>query len=351
MMTELGTYSANRAVLRLGALDNRDTRSRIGLFVDWLDATGRGWYAPDLAAYRDHLLERLTPNSTSAHLASIRGYYRRLLVDPVFVDRLYQIAAADPAVTSLADQKAYVDRIAERLRGAIDPANAPLKLTRVRDAADSDALRLTAAQAGDLLRQPALHWRKQRLRALRDTTAFALMLATGVREGELCALEVLDLRQRLGGELALLVRHGKGDVQRLIPYGGMDWVLALADLWLRAAEITEGPVLRGFWNKSETLRAEAMTTKTFERMLASYPIPIDGALRAVRPHDLRRTYARLLYEAWVAGRGGLPLEAIQQNMGHRSIDQTRAYVGTLDAGHRRPGAILSFDFTILRGLE
>jgi len=55
------------------------------------------------------------------------------------------------------------------------------------------------------------------------------MLCTGIRARGLSALEVKDLRQELGGELALHAREGKGAVERLIPYGELDWRLVVVD--------------------------------------------------------------------------------------------------------------------------
>ena len=60
------------------------------------------------------------------------------------------------------------------------------------------------------------------------------------------------------------------------------------------------------------------------------PISIDGALRPVKPHDLRRTYARNAFEF------GMDLERIRQNLGHTSVQTTQAYIGALDAKDRHP---------------
>lgn len=62
------------------------------------------------------------------------------------------------------------------------------------------------------------------------------------------------------------------------------------------------------------------------------------------PHDLRRTYARRLYEA------GLPLLGIQQNLGHASHTTTERYIGQLDARARRPSDIYRFDLARLERL-
>jgi site-specific recombinase XerD len=82
---------------------------------------------------------------------------------------------------------------------------------------------------------------------LRHTALIALMLCTGVREAELSALETQDLRRRLGGELALHIREGKGCKERLIPYGALEWVLAIVDKWMETDGIKDGPVFRSFY--------------------------------------------------------------------------------------------------------
>lgn len=92
------------------------------------------------------------------------------------------------------------------------------------------------------------------LRGLRDTAVIALLLCTGLREGELHALEVRDLRQRLGGELALHVRKGQGCKERLVSYGELDWVLVVVDAWLEAAGLAKGPDFRGFYRGNQSLR-------------------------------------------------------------------------------------------------
>ena len=78
-------------------------------------------------------------------------------------------------------------------------------------------------------------------------------------------------------------------------------------------------------------------------VLNRYPINIDGELRAINPHDTRRTYARLLYEA------GVPILAIQQNLGHKDHLVTQKYIGNLDAGARRPPALFKSHY--LKRLE
>jgi integrase len=109
------------------------------------------------------------------------------------------------------------------------------------------------------------------------------------------------------------------------------------DSWLKHAGITQGPMLRGFWRGGRVVRPHALTVVAVEHIVGAYPVVIEGEKRIVKPHDLRRTYARLAWEA------GMQPVAIQQNLGHTSLDTTLIYIGDLDTSHRQPGAFLVFN--------
>ena len=144
-----------------------------------------------------------------------------------------------------------------------------------------------------------------------------------------------DLRQHLGGELSLRVREGKGGKQRLIPYGPLDWCLMYVDAWLREAGIKTGQVFRGIRRGGKTVRPTGIGAWTVNDIMNAYPITIDGALQLVKPHDLRRTYARNAYDF------GMDLERIRQNLGHTSLQTTQTYIGELDGRDRHPPNMFS----------
>jgi integrase/recombinase XerD len=52
--------------------------------------------------------------------------------------------------------------------------------------------------------------------ALRDKTIMLLMLDTGIRVSELCALQIGDYKQKQG---QLHIHHGKGDKERILYVG------------------------------------------------------------------------------------------------------------------------------------
>ncbi|NJL54997.1 hypothetical protein HC928_07270 [bacterium] len=196
---------------------DKDVRSRVGFFLDWLAFTGRPWHDPDLAAYRDYLLNErhridpatgddvpalLSPTTVQAHLSTVRGRYEALLRDNGVRQMLYDLTPPD---ASPADRKALVDEALARVQNAVHPTTAPVTTLTVQDAADADHLRLKPDQVRMLLRAPGV----DTLTGLRDTALLALFACTGIREAELVALDVADLRQTLGGELALRVREAK----------------------------------------------------------------------------------------------------------------------------------------------
>lgn len=347
----LATVGSDPARVLISAGADKDQESRLRRFCGWLVETGRDWHTdPALARYRDYLLERgrvrgdggLAPRTVKAHVSTVRARYNELLTDNSVRDAL-EIAVrraldqrGDPY--GPADVEALVNRKLARLRNAIDPAKSEVAVTEAQDVADSEHLRLTTAQATGLVNAPGT----DTLRGLRDTALFALMLATGIRAAEAAALEVEDLRQSLGGELALHVQHGKGNKARLIPYGAMDWVLVVVEAWLSAAGIASGPVFRGFYRGYNTVRETALTTRAIQDILAEYPISVNGELVTLTPHDLRRTYAKLMYTA------GVDLLSIQQNLGHSDSRTTLGYIGAMDAQARRAPAMIDFDVSALR---
>ena len=325
---------------------NKDVRSRLEFFIDWLSQNGREWTNPGLPLYLDYMLTDriridkqgrekaapLSPRTAQAHLATIRSRYNDLLHSSEILDDLIDLgdlASPDDDGGKAAEESAQ--RIFLRLQMDMHPAAAPVKLVEKQDVADSEHLRLKPWQVQSLVRAPGI----STLRGLRDTALITLMVCTGIRAAEAAALQVDDLRQHLGGELSLRVREGKGGKQRLIPYGPLDWCLMYVDAWLREAEIKAGHVFRGIRRGGKTVRQKGIGTWTVNDIMNAYPVTIDGALRVVKPHDLRRTYARNAYDF------GMDLERIRQNLGHTSLGTTQTYIGELDGRDRHPPNMFS----------
>ncbi|MCY4063894.1 MAG: tyrosine-type recombinase/integrase [Chloroflexi bacterium] len=334
-------WRENYAILMPDA-PNKDQKSRLGFYIDWLSDRGSTWYQPDLGAYRDYLLHQrsrrdkggnslpavLSPPTVLAHLATIRGRYNQLTRSNEVRDLLYELANPED---SEAEQRALVDEFFIRMMNELHPSTAPVKIIEAQDSADSEHLRLKPYQVSALVQAPGI----STLRGLRDTALMTLMVCSGIRAAEAAALHVDDLRQHLGGELSLQIREGKGGKQRLIPYGPLNWCLMYVDAWLREAQIQAGHVFRGIRRGGKSVRPNGIGAWTVNDIMNAYPISVDGALRLVKPHDLRRTYARNAYDF------GMDLERIRQNLGHTSLGTTQTYIGALDGRDRHPPNMFS----------
>jgi len=312
-------------------LVKKDVIHRVDSFITWLDDNGMTWTEPDLAAYRDYLLNDrprpLAPRSVAAHLSTIRGRYHVLLKSN---DVRKHLSALAPAGATAADRKALIDEILVRISNAVDPIHAPVTVVTEKDVSDDKHLRLTSGQLEELVRAPGV----ETVKGIRDTAMLALMACTGIREAELAALDVDDLRHYLDGELSLLVREGKGATQRLIPYGDLEWCLLYVDKWLSVAGISEGAVFRSFWRGNKKVRPNRISGRAIIDVVQSYPVMVRGDLRSVNPHDLRRTYAKLQYEA------GMDILRIKDNLGHADVKTTQGYIGRGDGTDRRGKGII-----------
>jgi len=323
----------------------KDNRSRLAKYDAYLADVGLAWHKVDLAAYRDALKEQgLAASTIGAHLSTVRARYDALLRDREVRAQLYTLAGAQLAAigqdANPANRAAIVQELIAQIENAINPKAAPVKGVQKQDEKLDDQVRLSRSDASKLIASPGLN----STIAIRDTAIIALALCTGLREQELCDLDVRDLRQHtLDGALALEVRKGKGKKQRLVPYGALDTCLAFVDAWLAHAGISSGAMFRGVL-KSGEIRQTRLTTRSIRKILARYPIVVAGKLTRVAPHDLRRTYAARLYN----NGKGLPVEAIQQNLGHARRETTMRYIGVLSSEARQPGAVYDFD---LAGLD
>ncbi|HYN75461.1 MAG TPA: tyrosine recombinase XerC [Candidatus Limnocylindria bacterium] len=146
---------------------------------------------------------------------------------------------------------------------------------------------------------------------LRDRAVLEVLYASGVRVGELVALEVDDLDH---GRRTLRVL-GKGRKERTVPLG-LPAVRALDDWLIRGRPVlltaTSGPALF-LGARGGRLDQRAVRTLVHER-LAEVPGAPD-----LGPHGLRHSAATHLLE------GGADLRSVQELLGHATLATTQIY--------------------------
>ncbi|MGB7339211.1 MAG: tyrosine-type recombinase/integrase [Phototrophicaceae bacterium] len=330
------------------ASGDKNHLSRLSLYVEWLYATHNHWTSPSLVDYAHYLQSEergLSASSIKSHLSTIRARYRDLIQNPNFKQKIRAIADAAYQGKSESDRRVLYLTVLEDIQDALNPNLTDfLKTTTHQDRVDSSHVRLTASQAESLIAMPSI----RHLMGLRDTALIYLLLATGLREAEVCALNVDNLRQRSTGELGVYVRHGKGAKARFVPYGELSDCLIYVDAWLKQTNITSGAVFRGFkdrhtpyYKPNEKSPVEItkrltprLTPRAVQNTLKQYPVNVDGNLVRLRPHDTRRTYAKLLWD------NGMDLLAIRDNLGHADVKTTQGYIGDMNMAKRRAPAML-----------
>lgn len=150
---------------------------------------------------------------------------------------------------------------------------------------------------------------------LRDKLALGLMVAAGLRRAEAVALTFDDavlqpVAERIRTVLSV---RGKGDKNRVVPIS--DPLAATIDAWGNVVGYS-GCLLRSQDQRGEW-RASLSDVALFH-IVQKYGAEIGKPKLA--PHDLRRTYAQLGFEA------GVPITQIGLLLGHASIETTRRYL-------------------------
>jgi site-specific recombinase XerD len=147
----------------------------------------------------------------------------------------------------------------------------------------------------------------ERVGRSRDLAVVRLLLNTGLRVQELCALTWKDvaLSERKG---LLTVRHGKGAKHRQVPLNH-DARAALATLGYPQHAGQEAAIIQG--------QRGPMTPRGVQSLLARYE-PLAG-LEDLSPHALRHTFCKNLIDA------GVGLEQVAALAGHESLETTRRY--------------------------
>jgi integrase/recombinase XerC len=277
-----------------------------------------------LAAFERHLRSERgrSEHTTRAYLGDLRG-----LVD--FLDR--QCDITDLAQVGLRELRAWLAAQAESgaARSTIARRSAAARTflgwaTRTGRIEQDPSLRLAAPQRSshlpEVLRQAdaaalmdvaAVASDDEDPIHLRDRAALELLYASGIRVGELTALDIDDV-DLAGGVVRVM---GKGGKERTVPFGGparaavQDW-LALGRPKVAAAD-SGAALLLGRRGR----RADPRQIRTAVHTLLEH-VPQAPDLG---PHGLRHSAATHLLE------GGADLRLVQELLGHASLATTQIY--------------------------
>jgi len=234
---------------------------------------------------------KLEKSSIARKLAAIRSFFKyalregfvlrspaRLIATPKLPKRI-------PAVLSAEDLNAFLDGIAEGAPGASGRRGKPT--------AQSEASRLMVR---------------------RDRAVLELLYASGLRVSELTGLNLADMDRK---EKMLRVR-GKGNKERIVPYGGK------AEKALEAYEPVRDEILRKSGGRGDRQAVflnhfgTRLTQRSVARLVKKYA-RLANVNWDLHPHSLRHAFATHLLA------DGADLRAIQELLGHSSLSTTQRY--------------------------
>jgi integrase/recombinase XerC len=189
----------------------------------------------------------------------------------------------------------------------------PKRIPSVLSAEDLNAF-LDGVVAGPARGKQASTRDDSRLMVRRDRAILELLYASGLRVSELTGLNLGDMDRK---ELMLRVR-GKGNKERIVPYGGK------AEQALEAYEALRQGILRKAGGRGDRQAVflnhlgTRLTQRSVARIVKKYA-RLANVNWDLHPHSLRHAFATHLLA------DGADLRAIQELLGHSSLSTTQRY--------------------------
>ena len=268
-------------------------------FAEWLakelgDADVKAVEHTHIRAYMAVLYDRgLTKASVARALAAVRSWFKWLA-------KMGVVEANPAALVSTPKLPKHLPRVPsiEEMNGVLNSLGPPRTAGR-------------ASRRDDEV--DAATWPE------RDRVIFELLYGCGIRNSELCGLDVGSV---LWSEDAVRV-FGKGRKERLVPLGDAAAEAVRAYLPMREAKlmaagkgalVQDGPLL-----VNATARGACrLTTRSVGRIVKSIAVG-RGLAADVHPHTLRHAFGTHMLEE------GADLRAIQEMLGHERLSTTQRY--------------------------
>jgi integrase/recombinase XerD len=255
-------------------------------------------YARDLALYARYLAEVGIADPTEVAAEDLEAYLVWLRDQRSAAGRPYASSSRARAVVAVRGFHRFLlqDQLTDRDPAAALPTpRAARSLPKALSL--SEVERLLAAPVGDA----AL--------SLRDRAMLELLYGAGLRISELVGLDVDDLDR---SEQLVAVR-GKGDRDRLVPYG--EPAAEALDAWLVRGRPRLHPHVPAVFVNA---RGGRLTRQGAWKLITGHADRV-GLGERVSPHTLRHSFATHLLD------GGADVRAVQELLGHASVTTTQIY--------------------------
>jgi len=321
MKTAIGKYLEYlRAVKNSSPHTISNYGKDLGQFVTYLSPSGLE--PPALSAvthntireFVGHLHDHgLQKSSIARKLAALRSFFKycvregRLQENPARLVPTPKLPKRIPSVLSAEEMNGFLNQLAEMGPAPSGGGGESPKKRSPRNANASSGKLAQLLDEGLMLR--------------RDRALLELLYAAGLRVSELTGLDYANIDQK---ERVLRVR-GKGDKERIVPYGSKAQE-ALEKYWpLREQLFLQVSGTRGRHRDAPQTEAvflnyagRRLTQRSVGRIVKKY-VRIVNVNWDLHPHSLRHAFATHLLA------DGADLRAIQELLGHQSLSTTQKY--------------------------
>ena len=151
------------------------------------------------------------------------------------------------------------------------------------------------------------------IKKIRDKTLILLLLRTGMRIGELLHTRIDDIK--LKERKIVILESKKNRIGRVVYFS--DDAQKTLKTWLKKRDSSQQYLFYG-------RRKDTMTYTSVHTIFSKYLEKARLSHKKYTLHCLRHTYASELLSA------GMPLESLQQLLGHSSVEVTRRYARLTD---------------------
>jgi integrase/recombinase XerC len=257
----------------------------------------------------DHHLQK---SSIARKLAALRSFFKYCVREGLLQENPARLVPTPklpkriPSVLTAEEMVGFLDQLAAMGPASGTDGQPPQKIASSK----TNLSPRTPAQLAD-----------EALLLRRDRALLELLYAAGLRVSELTGLNYADLDQK---ERVLRVR-GKGDKERIVPYGTKAQE-ALEKYWpLREELFLQASATRGRHRDSPHTEAvflnyagRRLTQRSVGRIVKKY-VRLINVNWDLHPHSLRHAFATHLLA------DGADLRAIQELLGHQSLSTTQKY--------------------------
>jgi integrase/recombinase XerC len=257
--------------------------------------------------------QRLQKSSIARKLAALRSFFKycvregHLKENPARLVPTPKLPKRIPSVLSAEEMNGFLNQLAE-MGPASGAGSEPPRKPRALSNANATPGKLAKLEEEGLLLR-------------RDRALLELLYAAGLRVSELTGLNLSDIERK---DLMLRVR-GKGDKERIVPYGSKAQI-ALEKYWpLREQLLLQASNSCGRHREAPHTEAvflnyagRRLTQRSVGRIVKKY-VRLVNVNWDLHPHSLRHAFATHLLA------DGADLRAIQELLGHQSLSTTQKY--------------------------